>query len=84
MRFISIVSMALAAILPVFALPTPSMTLPSLRAALDKTDDKTVNEVTSVDQRTEKRDGSSEFDTDLCLLKKRGSITGVGVNNCDI
>ena len=33
-----------------------------------------------------KRDGSTEFDTDLCLVKreeaKRG-IIGVGINNCD-
>ncbi|KAI1437622.1 hypothetical protein GGR50DRAFT_50046 [Xylaria sp. CBS 124048] len=34
-----------------------------------------------------KRDGSTEFDTDLCLLKreeavKRGGIIGVGINNC--
>ena len=76
--------MALAAVVPIFALPTASMTLSSQRAALDKTNDGEVNENTGIEQRTDKRDGSSEFDTDLCLLKKRGRITGVGVNNCDI
>lgn len=36
---------------------------------------------------TSKRDGNTEFDTDLCLLKrglgKRAGIIGEGINNCD-
>ncbi|KAI0505910.1 hypothetical protein F5B22DRAFT_491120 [Xylaria bambusicola] len=34
---------------------------------------------------TAKRDGSTEFDTDLCLVKRaenRRGIIGVGINNC--
>jgi hypothetical protein len=30
------------------------------------------------------RDGSSEFDTDLCILKKRGDVLGMGIDNCDM
>jgi hypothetical protein len=30
------------------------------------------------------RDGSTEFDTDLCILKKRGDILGLGIDNCDM
>ncbi|KAI1630544.1 hypothetical protein F4809DRAFT_636473 [Biscogniauxia mediterranea] len=40
------------------------------------------------DIQTQKRDGSTEFDTDLCLLKrearKRGDVAGLGIDNCDI
>ena len=32
----------------------------------------------------DKRDGSTEFDTDLCILKKRGDVLGLGVDNCDL
>lgn len=31
-----------------------------------------------------KRDGSTEFDTDLCILKKRGAVLGEGIDNCDM
>ncbi|KAH6633943.1 hypothetical protein B0J18DRAFT_3073 [Chaetomium sp. MPI-SDFR-AT-0129] len=37
----------------------------------------------------QQRDGSSEFDTDLCVLKKReaakrGDVLGIGIDNCDM
>ncbi|KAK7911256.1 hypothetical protein PG985_013737 [Apiospora marii] len=36
---------------------------------------------------TGKRDGLTEFDTDLCVLRreeaKRSGVAGVGINNCD-
>ncbi|KAI6081948.1 hypothetical protein F4821DRAFT_248244 [Hypoxylon rubiginosum] len=35
----------------------------------------------------ESRDGSTEFDTDLCVLKraaaKRGDVIGMGIDDCD-
>lgn len=42
------------------------------------------NIATTTAKNQEKRDGSSEFDTDLCILKKRGGVLGNGINNCDI
>lgn len=30
------------------------------------------------------RDGSTEFDTDLCILKKRGDVMGIGIDSCDM
>lgn len=32
-----------------------------------------------------RRDGhGTEFDTDLCLLKKRTGVIGEGIDNCDM
>lgn len=34
------------------------------------------------------RDGNTEFDTDICILRreatKRGEVIGMGINNCDL
>ncbi|KAL0466390.1 hypothetical protein QR685DRAFT_111064 [Neurospora intermedia] len=35
--------------------------------------------------QTIRRDGrGTEFDTDLCLLKKRAGVIGEGIDNCDM
>ena len=70
MHLVNLIPVLTAAILLVNAIPVPQPATRSIGPAT---------------QITEKRDGSTEFDTDLCILKKkRGDVLGIGFDNCDL
>ena len=82
MKGVILFVLVVASAVSVFSAPVPSPgeQVSSLNGTEESmTDDWTTDLVQAI-----RRDGQTEFDTDLCLLKKRTGVIGEGIDNCDM
>ena len=81
MKTTTLFVLLVASVVSVLAAPVPSS---GKEASTIFCDPVTDHLPTDAAQAT-RRDGlGTEFDTDLCLLKKRTGVIGEGIDNCDM